>query len=243
MMSVAPHILVVDDEPDVRELIRTYLAQEGYRVSTLGDGQGLRRVLAGQAVDLVILDLGLPGEDGLSLARYLREHSDLGVIIVTGKGQTLDRIIGLEIGADDYLAKPFDLRELLARVRSVLRRTRGPARQEAGTIGTTVRFVGWQLELASRRLVAPNGKEVALTTGEFDLLAVFVQHPNRVLSRDQLLALTRHREAGPFDRSIDAQVGRLRRKIEPDPERPVLIKSVRAAGYVFASTVARDGEP
>ncbi|MGH8490552.1 MAG: response regulator, partial [Gammaproteobacteria bacterium] len=204
MMSVAPHILVVDDEPDVRELIRTYLAQEGYRISTLGDGQALRRVLAGQSVDLVILDLGLPGEDGLSLARYLREHYEVGVIIVTGKGQTLDRIIGLEIGADDYLAKPFDLRELLARVRSVLRRTRGPARQEAGELGTA-RFAGWQLDLASRRLLAPDGKEVPLTTGEFDLLAVFAQHPNRVLSRDQLLALTRHREAGPFDRSIDAQ--------------------------------------
>ncbi len=243
MMSVTPHILVVDDEPDVRELIRTYLAQEGYRVSTLGDGQGLRRELAGQSVDLVILDLGLPGEDGLSLARYLREQTDVGVIIVTGKGQTLDRIIGLEIGADDYLAKPFDLRELLARVRSVLRRTRGPARQEADKVGTTVRFVGWQLDLASRRLVAPDGKEVALTTGELDLLAVFAQHPNRVLSRDQLLALTRHREAGPFDRSIDAQVGRLRRKIESDPERPVLIKSVRAAGYVFTPSVARDRKP
>jgi DNA-binding response OmpR family regulator len=159
----------------------------------------------------------------------------VGVIIVTGKGETLDRIIGLEIGADDYLAKPFDLRELLARVRSVLRRTRGPARQEAGKVGTTVRFVGWQLDLASRRLVAPNGKEVALTTGELDLLEVFAQHPNRVLSRDQLLALTRHREAGPFDRSIDAQIGRLRRKIESDPERPVLIgwhEQVRTAEWL-----------
>ncbi len=243
MMSVAPHILVIDDEPDVRELIRTYLAQEGYRVSTLGDGQGLRRVLAGQSVDLVILDLGLPGEDGLSLARYLREHSDVGVIIVTGKGQTVDRIIGLEIGADDYLAKPFDLRELLARVRSVLRRTRGPVRPETGEPDPAVRFAGWQLDLASRRLFAPDGKEVALTTGEFDLLAVFVRHPNRVLSRDRLLELTRHREAGPFDRSIDAQVGRLRRKIESDPERPVLIKSVRAAGYVFTSSVTRDRQP
>jgi two-component system, OmpR family, response regulator len=137
----------------------------------------LRRELAGQSVDLVILDLGLPGENGLSLARYLREHSDVGVIIVTGKGQTLDRIIGLEIGADDYLAKPFDLRELLARVRSVLRRTRGPARQEAGKGGTAVRFAGWQLGLARRRLVAPNGKEVALATGELNLLAIFAQHP------------------------------------------------------------------
>ncbi|MGH6635567.1 MAG: response regulator [Gammaproteobacteria bacterium] len=236
MTSLLPHILVVDDEPDVRELMQSYLAQEGYRVSAAEDGEALRRVLAENTVDLVLLDLGLPGEDGLSLTRYLREHSEVAVIIVTGKGQTVDRIIGLEIGADDYLAKPFDLRELLARVRSVLRRARV---RRMGSPGPTVRFVGWRLDLASRRLFAPEGEEVALTTGEFNLLSVFVQHPNRVLSRDRLLELTHHREAGPFDRSIDAQVGRLRRKIEPDLERPVLIQSVRAAGYLFTPSVER----
>jgi len=239
MLSISPHILIVDDEPDVRELIQTYLAQEGYRVSAAGDGAALRRVLANNTVDLVLLDLGLPGEDGLSLTRYLREHSEVGVIIVTGKGQTVDRIIGLEIGADDYLAKPFDLRELLARVRSVLRRARGAAPQETGKGEHALRFAGWRLDLASRRLFAPEGEEVPLTTGEFNLLSVFVQHPNRVLSRDQLLELTHHREARAFDRSIDAQVGRLRRKIEPDPERPVVIQSVRAAGYLFTPSVER----
>lgn len=238
-MIMPAHILVVDDEPGVRELIQTYLAQQGYRVSTAANGEVLRRVVAEHDVDLVLLDLGLPDEDGLSLARYLREHSEVAVMIVTGKGETVDRIIGLEVGADDYLAKPFDLRELLARVRSVLRRTGGRVRQEPPPPGSVVRFAGWQLDLASRRLFAPDGKEMALTTGEFDLLAAFVRHPNRVLSRDRLLALTRHREAGPFDRSIDTQVGRLRRKIEPDPERPVLVKSVRAAGYLFTPSVER----
>ncbi len=208
-------------------------------MSAAGDGEALRRVLAEDTVDLVLLDLGLPGEDGLTLTRYLCERSEAGVIIVTGRGQTVDRIIGLEIGADDYLAKPFDLRELLARVRSVLRRTRGQVRQETGSPSPTVCFAGWKLELASRRLFAPGGEEVPLTTGEFNLLSVLVQHPNRVLSRDQLLERTHHRQAGPFDRSIDVQIGRLRRKIEPDPERPVLIQSVRAAGYLFTPSVER----
>ena len=238
-MTTPSHILVVDDEPDIRELMETYLTGEGYRTSTAENGEMLRRLLAQEPVDLVILDLGLPGEDGLSLTRYLREHYDTPVIIVTGKGETVDRIIGLEVGADDYIAKPFDLRELLARVRSVLRRTQRRTERETAKAGDNVRFAGWLLDLGGHRLLSPEGKEVPLTTGEFNLLSVFVHHPNRVLSRDELLELTHHREAGPFDRSIDVQIGRLRRKIEEDPEYPTLIKSVRAAGYIFTSPVER----
>lgn len=237
-MSLGDHILIVDDEPDIRELIQTYLKQEGYRVFTAEDGEALRRVMAEKPVDLVLLDLGLPGENGLSLTRYLREHYDVAIIIVTGRGETVDRIVGLEVGADDYVAKPFDLRELLARVRSVMRRThRTPPPKGGSKAGGLVRFAGWLLDLGSRRLVSPEGREVPLTTGEFNLLSVFVRYPNRVLSRDELLDLTHHRGAGPFDRSIDVQVGRLRRKIEADPEQPVLIKSVRAAGYIFTPLI------
>ncbi len=236
-MSASSHLLVVDDDPAICELIETYLSQEGYRVSTAGEGEAMRRFLEAEPVDLVILDLVMPGEDGFSLTRYLRAHSEVGIIILTGKGETVDRIVGLELGADDYLAKPFDLRELLARVRSVLRRAGTRARQESSGAGNRVCFAGWQLDLASRQLLSPEGREVALTTGEFELLAVFVNHPNRVLSRDQLLTLTRHREAVPFERSIDVQVGRLRHKIEADPEHPVLIKAVRAAGYIFTPLI------
>jgi two-component system, OmpR family, response regulator len=238
-VSTLTHILVVDDEPGIRELIQTYLGKEGYRVSAAENGEALRRVMAEETVDLVILDLGLPQEDGLSLARYLREHYDVAVIIVTGKGETVDRIVGLEIGADDYLAKPFDLRELLARVRSVLRRARRMPAREASKGHNIVRFAGWRLDLESRQLFSPEGKDVLLTTGEFTLLSIFVCHPNRVLSRDKLLELTHQREAGPFDRSIDVKVGRLRRKLEINPEQPVLIKSVRAAGYIFTPSVER----
>jgi len=186
---------------------------------------------------LVILDLMLPGEDGLSLTRYLRAHSDVAIIILTGKGETVDRVVGLELGADDYLAKPFDLRELLARVRSVLRRAGAGHNQRSE--GNVARFAGWQLDFSTRRLLSPKNVDTPLTTGEFDLLAVFVTHPNRVLSRDELLDLTRGRNAGPFDRAIDVQVGRLRQKIEPDAQHPTLIKTVRAAGYLFTPAVKR----
>jgi len=236
-MSALAHILVVDDEPGIRKLLQTYLAQQGYKVITAEDGEGLRRIIAEVTIDLVILDLGLPGEDGLSLTRYLREHWDGGVIILTGKGETIDRIVGLEIGADDYVAKPCDLRELLARVKSVLRRAKAMPLRDHGGTPITVQFADWQLDFASRRVFSPSGEEVPLTTGEFVLLAVFVNYPNRVLSRDELLDLTQHREATPFDRSIDVQVGRLRRKLEADPEKPVLIKTVRSAGYIFTPTV------
>jgi len=217
-MSETAHILVVDDQKDICDVVQDYLSGEGYRVSAANDGAAMRRVMSQQPIDLVILDLMLPGEDGLTLARTLRDESNVGIIILTGRGETVDRIIGLEMGADDYLPKPFHLRELLARVKSVLRRASARS-QEKQTPGarTKVRFAGWNLDLSTRELVSPAGGEVRLTTGEFDLLAAFVNHANQVLSRDRLLDLARNREAGPFDRTIDVQVGRLRRKLEDDP--------------------------
>ncbi len=235
-MTETGHILVVDDQRDICELVQQYLTNEGYRVSIATDGESMRKVMAQDPVDLVILDLMLPGEDGLTLARQLRQQSTVGIVILTGRGETVDRIIGLEMGADDYLAKPFHPRELLARVKSVLRRASIRARAEPGP-GGRVRFAGWHLDLVSRELMSPDGAEVRLTTGEFDLLAAFVNNPNQVLSRDRLLDLARNREAGPFDRTIDVQVGRLRRKLEPDPARPTLIKTVRGAGYIFTPAI------
>ena len=237
-MKDIEHILVVDDQKEICELVEQYLSNEGYRVSVAPDGAAMRRAMAQGPVDLVVLDLMLPGEDGLTLARELREQSTVGIIILTGRGETVDRIIGLEMGADDYLPKPFNLRELLARVKSVLRRAslRAP-KDQANTPRSKARFAGWLLDLSTRELVSPDGGEVRLTTGEFDLLAAFVNNANQVLSRDRLLDLARNREAGPFDRTIDVQVGRLRRKLEPDPENPTMIKTVRGTGYIFTPTV------
>jgi two-component system OmpR family response regulator len=237
-MKVTEHILVVDDQKEICEVVQQYLSSEGYRVSVANDGTGMRRTMGQTAVDLVILDLMLPGEDGLTLARQLREESGVGIIILTGRGETVDRIIGLEMGADDYLPKPFHLRELLARVKSVLRRvsTRN-AKEQPASARSKARFAGWHLDLSTRELVSPDGGEVRLTTGEFDLLAAFVNNANQVLSRDRLLDLARNREAGPFDRTIDVQVGRLRRKLEPDPQKPTMIKTVRGTGYIFTPTV------
>jgi two-component system OmpR family response regulator len=236
-MSDNGHILVVDDQKEICDVVQEYLTGEGYRVSTANDGGGMRRVLGQSHVDLVILDLMLPGEDGLTLARGLRDESGIGIIILTGRGETVDRIIGLEMGADDYLPKPFHLRELLARVKSVLRRVQSRMGEPSQTTRSHARFAGWSLDLSSRELTSPAGQEVRLTTGEFDLLAAFVNNPNQVLSRDRLLDLARNREAGPFDRTIDVQVGRLRRKLEDDPQNPSLIKTVRGSGYIFTPTV------
>lgn len=238
-MSASSHILIVDDQKEICEVVQQYLSSEGYRVSVALDGEGMRRAMAQAGIDLVLLDLMLPGEDGLTLARELREESNVGIIILTGRGETVDRIIGLEMGADDYLPKPFHLRELLARVKSVLRRasTRMNHGEKSAGARSRARFAGWHLDLATRELVSPNGGEVRLTTGEFDLLAAFVNNANQVLSRDRLLDLARNREAGPFDRTIDVQVGRLRRKLEPDPQRPTMIKTVRGTGYIFTPTV------
>jgi DNA-binding response OmpR family regulator len=237
-MTATIHILVVDDQKEICEVVQQYLSSEGYRVSVAHDGGAMRKVMAQDPAELVILDLMLPGEDGLTLARQLREDSTIGIIILTGRSETVDRIIGLEMGADDYLPKPFHLRELLARVKSVLRRVsiRAQTAKPAGA-RTRARFAGWHLDLATRELVSPEGGEVRLTTGEFDLLAAFVNNANQVLSRDRLLDLARNREAGPFDRTIDVQVGRLRRKLEPDPDKPTIIKTVRGTGYIFTPSV------
>jgi two-component system OmpR family response regulator len=236
-MNDGPHILVVDDQREICDLIEDYLSNEGYRISIANDGAAMRRVMAQSAVDLVILDLMLPGEDGLTLARALRDGSDVGIIILTGRGDTVDRIIGLEMGADDYLPKPFHPRELLARVKSVLRRAPSRTAETAIAGRSKARFAGWNLDLTSRELRSPAGKEVRLTTGEFDLLAAFVNNANQVLTRDRLLDLARNREAGPYDRTIDVQVGRLRRKLESDPQKPTLIKTVRGSGYIFTPSI------
>src|SRR5215472_17588017 len=239
-MSESGHILVVDDQQEICDLVREYLLDEGFRVSSANDGAGMREVMARDAVDLVILDLMLRGEDGLQLARELRSQSGIGIIMLTGRGETVDRIIGLEMGADDYLSKPFHLRELLARVRSVMRRAATRMTERTAPERSRIRFAGWTLDLASRELTSPTGEDVRLTTGEFELLAVFVNHANHVLSRDRLLDLSRHREAGPFDRTIDVQVGRLRRKLDDDPKNPSMIKTVRGGGYMFTPAVESD---
>lgn len=247
-MSSAQHIAVLDDEVDITLLLAGYLQQQGFRVSQVHRGAELLALMASDTPALVLLDLGLPGEDGFSIARQLREHWRCGLIIVTGRGDAIDKIVGLEVGADDYVTKPFDLRELLARIKAVMRRT-GPgesaaampiaasATATAAPAGEALEFDGWTLDLAARSLTDPQGADVALTGGEFDLLCAFAKHPGRVLSRDFLLEQTRGREAGPFDRTIDVQVGRLRKKLEVDAENPQRIKSVRGAGYLFVPAV------
>ena len=237
-MAAEEHILIVDDEPEIGEMVETYLTRQGYRVSTAQNGQVMRRVMDENNIDLVVLDLVMPDEDGLQLTRYLRDTSSVGIIILTGRGDPVDRIVGLEMGADDYLGKPFEMRELLARIRSVLRRT-GAAQNESDIQVVRVRFAGWQVSFTSREVTSPEGEAVPLTTAEFSLLTALVNNPNRILDRDRLLDLLGHGAAGPFDRSIDVLVSRLRRKIEPDPKQPSFIKTIRGAGYLFTPTVER----
>ncbi|MBK8065530.1 MAG: response regulator [Betaproteobacteria bacterium] len=234
-------VLVVDDDAEVRETMGEYLSSHGYEVAVAGDGTAMRTALQSCLPDVVLLDLNLPGEDGLSLARWLREHHDLAIIMVTAAGDVVDRIVGLEVGADDYLAKPFDPRELRARVKSVLRRARQPAVAEpqanAGVPAAATRRVRvgrCLLDLDRHTLTGPAGEELQITGMEFDLLRVFIEHPNQVLSRDRLLTLTRNREWEPFDRSIDIRIARLRRKIEAEPGEPRTIRTVRGAGYLYA---------
>ncbi|UCE89114.1 MAG: response regulator [Pseudomonadota bacterium] len=230
-------VLIVDDDADVRELIRDYLSDHGYQVFEADSGEALRRVLEQHVPQVVLLDVGLPGEDGLSLARYLREHHDLGIIMVSGAGATVDRIVGLEVGADDYVSKPFDPRELHARIKSVLRRyqrTRPPADAVAAAGATErVAFGPCQLDLTTLQLFAKDGSEIPITHMEFELLKVFAERPNRPLSRDQLLTLTQNREWDPYDRSVDIRIARLRRKVEDDSDKPRTIRTVRGVGYMF----------
>ncbi|NQU61410.1 MAG: response regulator [Rhodospirillales bacterium] len=236
-MNDSPHILVVDDDREIRDLLGKFLVQHGFRVNTAGDGAEMRKALGDWKIDLIVLDLMLPGEDGLTLCRKLRAESSIPVIMLTAMGEEIDRIVGLEMGADDYISKPFNPRELLARIKSVLRRVQAmPDLQGAGD-NSILRFAGWCLDMDKRQLQSSDGVMVPLSGGEFDLLAAFVTHPGRVLSREQLLDLARGREAQPFDRSIDVQVSRLRRKIEDNPQDPVLIKTVRSGGYMFTSGV------
>ena len=247
-MTSAFHIAVLDDEVDITQLLAGYLQSHGFRVTQLHNGASLMALMGTDPADLVLLDLGLPGEDGFSIARRMRENWRCGLVIVTGRGDAVDKVVGLEVGADDYVTKPFDLRELVARVKAVLRRlapsnaadASPPAAAPAAPASSDkLRFAGWQLDVAARSLANPQGQNVALTGGEFDLLCAFTRHAGRVLSRDFLLEQTRGREAAPFDRTIDVQVGRLRKKIEADADDPQIIKSVRGAGYILVPPVTR----
>lgn len=237
-LAAAARLLVVDDDREIRDLVSHFLEKHGYAVENARDGREMNAALARNDVDLVILDIMLPGKDGLELCREIRERSHIPILMLTAMGEETDRIVGLEMGADDYLAKPFSPRELLARVRALLRRVnflRIPPGAKA--TGRVLHFAGWSLDLARRRLTAPDGMLVGLTSGEFEMLVVFAEHPHQVLSRDQLLDLTRGRDSSPFDRSVDVQVSRLRRKIEPDPKVPSVIVTVRSGGYVFTPGV------
>jgi len=245
-MDRPPHLLVVDDDREILALLSQFLGRHGFRVATARNGVEMDKQLKLARIDLVVLDLMLPGEDGLSLCRRLRAGGATPVIMLTAMGEETDRIVGLELGADDYLAKPFNPRELLARIKAVLRRSGGssaaspPAATPARRI---LEFAGWRFDLAQRCLQAPNGETLPLSAGEFELLAAFAQHPRRVLTRDYLLDLARGRSAMPFDRTIDVQVSRLRRKIEANPVEPTLIKTVRGGGYIFTPAVsAIDGD-
>ena len=258
-MDGSASLLVVDDDPAVRAMLTEYLGGHRYEVRGAEDGTAMRAEIERELPDLILLDIRMPGEDGLTLARYLRERYDVGIIMVTASGDVVDRVVGLEIGADDYVAKPFDPRELLARIKSVLRRMQtrddddaspdvaaAPAHAAAqstarrdgaaapSSVDSRVRFGRCLLDTEARRLFERDGSELAMTAMEFDLLRVFLANPNRVLSRDQLLMRTRNREWEPFDRSIDIRIGRLRRKVEPDPQaEPVCIRTVRNAGYMY----------
>ncbi|MEO5378415.1 MAG: response regulator [Magnetococcus sp. DMHC-6] len=240
-MEIPDHILVVDDDPEICQLVGNYLEKNNFRVSIARNGREFSGFLEKEHVDLIILDLMLPGEDGLTLCRNLRSRSNIPVIILSAKGEEMERIIGLEMGADDYLSKPFHPRELLARVKSVLRRARSLPNDliHEKTESTVFRFSGWSLDTLSRQLFTSKGESIPLSGSEFNLLSIFLTQPNRVLSRDLLLELSQGREFDTFDRSIDMQVSRLRRRLRDDPKNPQIIKTVRSSGYVFCSRVEK----
>src|SRR5262249_27937985 len=232
------HVLAVDDDPSVRQMIVDYLGDNDIRVTVLPDGREIAAALARDVIDLVILDLKLPGEDGMQIARSLRAESDIPIIMLTGRKEEADRVMALELGADDYLTKPFSPRELLARIRALLRRARDHETLADGLAKVRAyRFSGWELNVRLRRLKTPAGETVTLTNSEFNLLAAFLAAPQRVLSRDQLLNLSRLHNDEVYDRSIDVQVGRLRKKLEPDTDGQQLIRTERGAGYVFVASV------
>lgn len=231
------HIVVCDDEPDIRDLLSEYLERAGYAVSRADAGPALRAILDTERVEAVILDVGLPGEDGLSLARHIRERFDIGILMLTGASDVVDRVVGLEMGADDYLAKPVDLRELLARLRAVLRRAGttakdGPAFE--GPMRELLPFCDGRIDMNAHKLFNRDGVEIAVTAMEFRLIQVFFEHPDRILTRDQLLELAHDRSWDPFDRSIDIRISRLRKKVEVDPTKPQFIRTVRGSGYMYA---------
>ena len=228
-------VLIVEDDPDIRQMVAEYLGGQGYDVDQAEKGSDMRESLERRVPDVVLLDIRLPGEDGLTLARYLRERYDVGIIMVTGAGDVIDRVVGLEVGADDYVTKPFDPRELLARVKSVMRRLQShpPARNVPDDAPQRVAVGRCFLDVASHRLLDVEGREVAITSMEYELLRVFTEHPNKVLTRDQILTFTKNREWEPFDRSIDIRIARLRRKVEANPGEPQAIRTVRGAGYMF----------
>ena len=238
-MSGPAHIVVVDDDEDVRSTVAEYLQRNGFAVTECDGGDALRCVMSARPIDLAVLDINMPGDDGLTLAREIRASGDAGIVMLTAKSDDIDRIVGLEIGADDYVTKPFNPRELLARIRSVLRRAKAAAGGESpATMGREVQMGVCRLNLDSRKLYCADGTEQPLTAMEFDLLATFAAHPGRVLSRDQLLDLAHNKEIEPFDRSIDIRITRIRRKIEEDPAKPQAIKTVRGAGYVYTPPAA-----
>jgi len=237
MSETLEHLLVVDDDREIRRLLEEYLTQSGYRVTTVGEGRAMRRALDEYRFDLVVLDLMLPGEDGLSLCSGLRVHSNIPVLMLTARDSEIDRIVGLEMGADDYLAKPFSPRELLARIKSILRRSKALPHRPVTTDVNAYRFGDWTLDVATRNIKAADGLVVPLSGAEFRLLRVLLEHPQVVLSRDQLLELVAGRETIAFDRSIDVLMGRLRKRLNDDGKEPTLIKTVRGAGYVLAARV------
>ena len=233
-MSVGRRILVVDDDSDLRWMVEKYLSKHEFTVTLAEDGEKMREILEQETFDLAILDINLPGEDGLSLARYLRSNFQIGIIMLSAAAEVFDRIVGLEMGADDYVTKPFEPRELLARVKSVLRRVQGMLEREAEP-DSRVKFGEYTLDLEAHQLIDTNDESISLTSMEFDLLKAFAENPNKVLDRDQLLSLSHNRDWDPFDRSIDIRITRLRRKIELEPSKPQVIKTVRGAGYIFVT--------
>ncbi|BAK65998.1 OmpR family two-component system response regulator [Sphingobium sp. SYK-6] len=241
-MSPRPHLLLVDDETAIREPLGAYLQRAGFRVSEAPNAAEARRILASSAIELVVLDIMMPGEDGLSLCRSIREQGELPVILLTARTEETDRIVGLEMGADDYVLKPFSPRELVARIKTILRRAAGTgaSARESQNSAALYRFEGWTLRADDWTLTGPDEVVIPLSTADFRLLHAFVTHPRQVLSRDQLLDLTQGREAHAFDRSIDNQISRLRRKLEDDARSPVLIKTVWGGGYMFSADVIRE---